>query len=121
TEGFVNPANRGFTPAGMSGSTRVELSLDRLLFDRLAVSTWLSHARGGIAFGTGDPDTHDNSARLTLALPLSDAVSVSAGGNLTAQNGDGGAISGLPPTERGQYGVDLAVQAGLGRLVLAPT
>jgi hypothetical protein len=47
-EGFVNPSNPGFTPAGMSGLTQGELSASRTLFGRATADIWYSHTRGGI-------------------------------------------------------------------------
>src|SRR5690606_16690374 len=99
-EGFVNPANRGFTPAGISGLTRGELSVDRLLLERVSASVWLEHARGGVADGAGDPRTAGTTVRLSLGTPVSESVHVTVSGNVSAQTGDAVEEWLLPAVER---------------------
>lgn len=112
-QGFVNPANRGFTPGGVSDRTRAELSLNKY-FGRASLSGVYSHVRGGVHEAVGDPETTENGTSLQLALPLSERISLNVGGNLVAQNGDAIDDLGLPATDRTQKGADLGVTEVLG-------
>lgn len=119
--GFVNPANPGFTPGGLSGRTRADITLTNTFFGRASVSGSYNHVRGGIGDGLGDPKTTENGANLRLSLPVSSRVSVSVGGNMVAQRGDGIEELELPETHRGHKGVDLSVTQTLGRFGLSQT
>ncbi|HKY60997.1 MAG TPA: hypothetical protein VJP59_08295, partial [Gemmatimonadota bacterium] len=112
-EGFVNPANRGFTPAGISDRTHAELTLQKAL-GRASLSGAYRHVRGGIAEAAGDPGTTENGATVQLALPIGQRVSVTAGGNVVGQRGDALDDLGLPATDRTQRGLDLGVTERLG-------
>ncbi|MGH7564164.1 MAG: hypothetical protein ACREK5_07055 [Gemmatimonadota bacterium] len=119
-EGFVNPANRGFTPGGVSDRTRAELSLSKY-FGQAFLSGRYSHVRGGIAEGAADPGTTENGAGLLFSLPLGQRVTLSTGGNLTTQQGDALDEIGLPETDRTQKGLDLSVTELLGPVSLSQT
>ncbi len=119
-EGFVNPANRGFTPGGVSDRTRAELSLSKY-FGQAFLSGKYSHVRGGIAEGAADPGTTENGAGVLFSLPVGQRVSISTGGNLTSQQGDALDELGLPETDRTQKGLDLNVTERLGPLSLSQT
>ncbi|MGH7563274.1 MAG: hypothetical protein ACREK5_02490 [Gemmatimonadota bacterium] len=112
-EGFVNPANRGFTPGGVSDRTRAELSLQKY-FGQAALSGAYRHVRGGIHEAAGDPGTTENSATVQLALPIGERVSLNLGGNIVGQRGDAVDEFGLPETDRTQKGADLSFTESVG-------
>lgn len=118
--GFVNPANQGFTPGGVSDRTRAEITL-RKPVGSASVGGSFRHVRGGIAEATGDPQTTENGGGLTVSIPVSERVSVSAGGNLVEQRGDAAPELGLPATDRTQKGFDLSVNEWLGPINLTQT
>lgn len=117
-EGFVNPANRGFTPGGVSDRTRAEMSLQKLL-GAASLSGRYSHVRGGIPEAAGDPGMTENGAGVQLAVPLHPRISLTTGANLTAQRGDAFDELGLPETHRTQKGLDLAFSESFGPVNLA--
>ena len=112
-QGFVNPANRGFTPGGISDRTRAELSLQKY-FGRLSLSGGYRHVRGGIHEAAGDPRTTENGASVQLAVPLAQRVSLGLGGNVVGQRGDAIDDLGLPETDRTQKGADLSLNETVG-------
>ncbi len=116
-EGFVNPANRGFTPGGVSDRTRAELSLNKYL-GRASLSGAYRHVRGGIHEAAGDPGTTEDGASVRLALPLGPRVSLSLGGNVVGQRGDAVDDLGLLGTDRTQKGADLSFSETVGPLSL---
>ncbi len=118
--GFVNPANQGFTPGGVSDRTRAELTLSKAV-GSASIGGSFRHVRGGIAEATGDPRTTENGAGLTFSIPVSERVSMSAGGNLVEQRGDAAPELGLPATDRTQKGFDLSVNEWLGPISLTQT
>jgi hypothetical protein len=117
-EGFVNPANPGFTPGGISGRTRAELALQKLFFGKALWSGSHSWVRGGVALLTGDPKTTENGSRMSLSVPLSQRVSFTLGGNVTAQDGDGHEELGFPEVDRTQKGAEVSVSERIGRFTL---
>ncbi|HKY60352.1 MAG TPA: hypothetical protein VJP59_05015 [Gemmatimonadota bacterium] len=112
-EGFVNPANRGFTPGGISDRTRAELSLNTY-FGQASLSGAYRHVRGGIHEAAGDPETTENGASVRLAAPIGQRVSLSVGGNVVGQEGDPVDEFGLPETDRTQRGADLSFSETVG-------
>lgn len=118
--GFVNPANQGFTPGGVSDRTRAEITL-RKPVGLASIGGSFRHVRGGIAEAAGDPRTTENGGGLTFSIPVSERVSVSAGGNLVEQRGDAAPELGLPATDRTQKGFDLSVNEWLGPISLTQT
>jgi hypothetical protein len=116
-EGFVNPANPGFTPGGVSDRTRAEARLSKSL-GRAYLSGSYRHVRGGVAVAAEDPEASENSGTLSFSMPVSDRVSVSANGNLMQQSGDPVDALGIPATDRTQKGVDLSVSETLGAFTL---
>ncbi|MGH7572117.1 MAG: hypothetical protein ACREMK_09775 [Gemmatimonadota bacterium] len=112
-EGFVNPANRGFTPGGVSDRTRAELSLNKY-FGQASLAGGYSHVRGGIHEAAGDPGTTEDGASVRFALPLGPRVSLSLGGNVVTQQGDAVDEFGLPETDRTQRGADLSFSETVG-------
>ncbi|MGH7563598.1 MAG: hypothetical protein ACREK5_04150 [Gemmatimonadota bacterium] len=112
-EGFVNPANRGFTPGGISDRTRAELSLQKH-FGQASLSGAYRHVRGGIADAAGDPATTENGASVRFAVPLGPRVSLNAGANVVGQRGDALDDLVLPETDRTQKGADLGFTEMLG-------
>ena len=118
--GFVNPANQGFTPGGVSDRTRAEITLGKAV-GPTSLSGSFRHLRGGIAEAAGDPRTTENGGELTFSMPVSERVSVSAGGNLVEQRGDAVEELGLPATDRSQKGFDLSVSQWLGPVSLTQT
>ncbi|MGH7543996.1 MAG: hypothetical protein ACREK7_08640, partial [Gemmatimonadota bacterium] len=112
-EGFVNPANRGFTPGGVSDRTRAELSLHKY-FGQASLSGGYRHVRGGIHEAAGDPGTTENGASVRLAVPLGERVSLSLGSNVVGQRGDAVDEFGLPETDRTQRGADLSFSETVG-------
>lgn len=115
--GFVNPANPGFTPGGVSDRTRAELTLGKAL-GRGTLSGTYRHVRGGVAEAAGDPETTENGASLSLSMPLTDVVSLNLGGNLVEQRGDPLNDLGLPGTDRTQKGINASVTETVGPISL---
>lgn len=119
-EGFVNPANRGFTPAGISDRALAEVSLRKAL-GRAALSGTYRHVRGGIPRLAGDPETSENGASARLDLQASDALAIQLSGQAVVQRGDAADDVGIPATDRGQKGLDLGVTERVGSFTLGQT
>jgi hypothetical protein len=116
-EGFVNPANPGFTPGGVSDRTRAEARLSKS-FGQAYLGGTYRYVRGGVAAMAEDPKTTENAATLSFSMPVSERVSLNLNGNLTQQSGDPVDELGLPATDRSQKGVDLSVSETLGAFSL---
>ncbi|MGH7549856.1 MAG: hypothetical protein ACREK3_03780, partial [Gemmatimonadota bacterium] len=112
-EGFVNPANRGFTPGGISDRTHTDLSVQKY-FGQAMLSGAYRHVRGGIHEAAGDPRTTENGTSIQLALPIGPRVSLNVGGNVVGQRGDAIDEFGLPETDRTQRGADLSFSETVG-------
>jgi hypothetical protein len=110
--GFVNPANPGFTPAGISGQSRAEVSLSNSVGPAFVSGTY-NHARDDIA--------REQGGNLSVSVPLSPRVSVALGGNWTGQVGDADEGLGMPGTDRTQRGIDVTISETLGRFGLTQT
>lgn len=115
-EGFVNPANPGFTPSGVSGRTRADVSLSNTFLGRAAVSGTYNHVRGGVAHGYGDPRTTEDGASLSVSVPVTSRVVVALGGNLHGHRGAADAELELPGMHRTRKGVQLAVTETVGTI-----
>jgi len=115
--GFVNPANPGFTPGGVSDRTGGELMLGNT-FGRASISGTYRHLRGGVSDAAGDPKTTENGVNVVLSMPVTDVVSLSLSSNLSNQSGDPLENLGLPGTDRTQKGLDLAVTETFGAISL---
>lgn len=116
--GFVNPVNPGFTPGGISGRTRAELTLSNTFFGRASLTGGYSHVRSGSPASDLDPRTRESGAHVSLSMPVTTRVSLSLAGNLAGQRGDGVEDMGMPATDRTQKGVTLNVTQSLGRIQL---
>ncbi len=117
-QGFVNPANAGFTPGSISNRTQGDVSVSSTFFDRLSASATFSHVTGGVDADFSDPRTTENGASLSFALPISERISVSLGGNAHAQRGSGYEDLAIPALARDRSGIDLTVSERVGPLSL---
>lgn len=118
-EGFVNPANPGFTPTGYSARTHAEFTVGRTIFDRASTSVTYGHTRGGVSQEGSDPRTTENMGSIQLTLPASERVVLSVAGSAAGQRGAAVESLGLPATNRTRLSLDLSATETFGNLSLS--
>lgn len=97
--GFVNPANRGLTPGGVSDRTGGDLELTRA-FGRSVLRLAYAHLEGGGGLGLAAAEGRQDSGQAQLTLALGSAVSASLAGSLTATRSEGDLQLGLPESDQ---------------------
>ena len=116
---FVNPANRGLTPGGVS---------DRLLFDvnlgktigQAMLTFGLRRQDQGRSRESTMPKSHQNGLNLGLTTGLA-GFSVNVAANYTGDRGEANALTFFPATHRDASGISTSVSRVFGRVNLSQT
>ncbi|HYO76080.1 MAG TPA: hypothetical protein VE010_06415, partial [Thermoanaerobaculia bacterium] len=116
--GYLNPADRGFTPGSVSDRQGGDLSLTAM-FGRTSLSVTARHLTSGGSSDSLSPDASENGLTATLSSMLGQILTVSAVVNFTADETDADVTTGLPAVDRRMSGGQLTFGQALGRLTLS--
>lgn len=114
---FVNPANRGLTPGGVSDRTGGDLEITRAI-GRSLLRVAVRHLEGGSAAGLSSAAGRQDGGEAQLSLQLGAPVSLLLGGSLTATRSDGDSSLPLPATDQTDRTAQLQVSERLGAFSL---
>ncbi len=118
--GFINPANRGFTPGGVPDRTGGNLSVTKVI-NRTSLSLELRHLRDGNSSGAILPKNRESGGNITVATTLGQRTTLSVGANWTGDRGEGNPNLLLPKLDRQQSGVNGTLAEAIGRFSLSQT
>ena len=111
--GFVNPANRGFTPGGVPDRTGGNLSITKVI-KTTSISVQLRTLRDGNSSGAVLPRNRENGGTLAIATAIGQNATLALGGNWTGDHGSGNPNVGLPDLDRTQSGANGTVSEAFG-------
>jgi len=116
--GYVNPANRGFTPGGVPDRTGGNLSITKVI-KTTSISLQLRTLRDGNSSGAVLPRNRENGGTLAVATSIGQNTTLALGGNWTGDHGSGNPDAGLPDLDRTQSGANGTVSEAIGRFNLS--
>jgi hypothetical protein len=117
---FVNPANPGYTPGGISNRTGGDLSLTKS-FGMSSLGLQYRHVEGGTTSGSTTPSSSEDGGNLSFQTLLSQKVTLSVSGNLTQDRGGADPTLSLPETNRLQYGATATAMETAGAISFSQT
>jgi hypothetical protein len=117
-EGYVNPANPGFSASGQGGRTRAEVSISNTFFGRAGTSATWQHLRMTPAGLEDAPVATENGVILNLSVPAAPWLFLNLAGNASEHRGEEVEALALPATDRSQRGGTLSATQTVGMLSL---
>jgi len=117
---FVNPANRGFTPGGVSDRQGGDLSITKLL-GKTALAFGVRHLNGGNTSGSTNPHSSEDGGNISLNRSFGQIFDVSGSANYTRDKADVDDLHTLPATDRNVGGVQINFNERPGRISFGQT
>jgi hypothetical protein len=118
--GFINPANRGFTPGGVPDRTGADLTLAKY-FGVSSVTLQLRHLQDGTTSDLPVPRTRETGGIVSYVTMFGQHVSLALSGNLTQDKGDDKPEVFLPKSDREQSGGTATLAEFFGRVSFSET
>jgi hypothetical protein len=118
--GFVNPANRGFTPGAVADRSGGDLLITKTIL-RSTLSMQLRHLQDGNSSGAVMPKTRETGGILTFSTPIGQRVMLSLTGNTTHDRAAANADLFQPGANRTQRGVSATLSETVGRFGFSQT
>jgi hypothetical protein len=115
---YINPANRGFTQAGIPDRTGADLQVSKM-FGKTSLSAQVRHQHDGATRNATIARTKENAIAVTLARALTQRTQLSTTGTWTRDDGTSTEYS--PATRRVQRGLSATLNEMLGRITLTQT